>query len=325
MARFFAGNKLASFFRSTTGVVEDTTGATFDSAFVANSIKVPDLNTYLQTAVFLDAPNTTTLWTHFEFYTGGWPGGTFAWIEWLNSVGTVVAQLLHNGSNDTAQFQYWNGAAFVNYGGAFSITSLIRYSLDIKITCGAAGTLDVYQAGNVLVASASSGMNAAVTNIASGRFRGTASPGNGYYSQIIGGDFDTRNFKLAAAAINGNGADTAGTGTYTDINETPIDESTAIVLPAVGNAKSFTHVALTVPNGSAIDSAWVTGRGRVSGGVVTDGKLGFRSSGVDYPSAGKVFNGGYEPRMHYTTTDPATGAAWTQASFNAAEVLAKAS
>lgn len=322
--RFFAGNKLASFFRLTSGVVEDTTGATFDSAYVANSIKVPDLNTYFQTAVFLDAASTTLLWTHCEFYTGGWPGGTFPWIEWVNSVGTVVAQLVHVGSNATAQFQYWNGSAFANYGSAFTITDSIRYQLDIKITCGAAGTVDIYLAGNILVASASSGMNAAVTNIAAVRFRGAAAPGNGYYSQIIGGDFDTRNFKLLAAAINGNGADTAGTGTYTDINETPLDESTAIVLPAVGNAKSFTHAAVTVPNGTAIDSAWVTGRGRVSGGVVTDGKLGFRSSGTDYVSAGKVFNGAYEPRQHYTTADPATAAAWTQTSFNNAELVVKA-
>lgn len=322
MARFYAGNKLASFYRTNTAIVEGTTAGHFDNTCVANSIDLlAGSAEYIQTLPFIDAASTTTLWHKGHFWNPGL-GVSVPLIQFLNAGGTVIARLQTNGSG-VPQFQYWNGSAYVDLGATLPLTNFTLSQIDIKLTCGAGGTIDIFKAGTNIVSA--SGMNAAVDSITAVRLFSASGLGSqGSWSHIIGQDADTRNFKMLQAAINGNGADTAGTGAYTDVNETPLNEGTAIVLPAVGNAKSFTKAALTVPNGFSIDSAWCNGRARVSGGVVTDGKLGFRSSGADYVSAGKVFSGAYEPRGHYTTTDPATSAAWTETSYNAAEVLAKA-
>lgn len=320
MARFYAGNKLASFWRTNPSFAESTIAGTFDSTYVGNSIAMLGSNVdYIQSRTFKDAPSTTTAYVHGEWY--GQPTDTYKLLEFVNLAGTVVAKIVCDVGAGGYQFYYWNGSAFVALGATCGIAVNTRQQLDMKIVAGAGGSIDIWKAGTSVVSA--SGGNAAFDNIAAVRHYAGSSI-TSYWSQIISTDFDLRNFRSMAAAINGNGADTAGTGSFSDINETPLNEATAIVLPAVGNAKSFTKASLTIPNGFSIDSAWANGRGRVSGGVVTDGKFGFRSAGTDYVSAGLAFNGGYEPRMHYTTTDPATGAAWTQASFNAAEIVAKA-
>lgn len=321
--RYFAGNKLASFFRTIPGHVESTTAGTFDSTFVSNSIfcNSGGEGEYIQTASFQDASSATTFWLHFEYHTGGFPNGNGARINFVNSTGTVVARLYHMVTGTQGdKFQYWNGSAFVDYGSIFPVSTGVLYRIDMKIVCGASGTIDIWKAGT-LATSASSGMNAAMDNIAAVQFTAYAST---RWSQMFGLNFDTRDLRLIEPAINANGTHTDGSGTYTDINETPLDESTAILLPAVNDMKTFTKAAITIPSGYIIDSAWVNARERVTGGTVTDADHVFRSGGTDYPSSGRAPAAAYEPRMYYSATDPATGVAWTQSGYNNAEVGIKA-
>jgi hypothetical protein len=137
-------------------------------------------------------------------------------------------------------------------------------------------------------------------------------------------DYDIRDAHLMTAALNGNSAsNTGGTGSYTDVNETVLDETTAEVITTSGNKMGQTHAAITVPGGLGISGLIINARGRVNGGVITDGKLGVRSSSTNYSSSGKSYNGGYEPRSHIWESNPA-GGAWNQTSFNAAETYLEA-
>jgi hypothetical protein len=321
--RYFAGNKLASFFRTVAGTVEAQTASTFDTSYVNNSIAVIGTVEYIQTPPFQDANNANTLWTHFD-YNGGTNGNKL--LRFSNTTGVTVCQILSLGANQPFSFQYWNNSAFVTLGDQIlTISSGVLTTLDIKLLCyNAPGTssnanVTIYK-GGTLIWSANVPGNT-ITDVATVQFHGSASGGSfTYYSQIIGADFDTRDLKLVEPIINGEGPVTDGVGVYTDINDMPLNDNTSITLANSNNTHLFAKSLVNLPPGYIVDSAWIGARARVNGPTVANANLVFRSSGVDYSSTGRGYNSGYEPRIYYSATNPATNAAWTITEYNNANV-----
>ena len=81
---------------------------------------------------------------------------------------------------------------------------------------------------------------------------------------------------------------------------------------------------MALPLGYRIGAACVAGRLRINGGVVTDGKLGIKSGASVSLSSGRSCNAGYEPRGHYTATDPATATNFLEAAYDASEIYFEA-
>lgn len=272
---------------------------------------------FIDTLPFIGVSSVTTLWLHFESYQSSSTYGP-RWVRLYNSTGQEVAYVgtSNGGSSTTLKFFYWNGTAFVGSATTFGMpTSGTLVTLDLKIVCGVSGSWQWYQGGTLLDSGAIS--DADCDNIARVRFIGQGSTGR--FSQIMGADFDTRDCKYMQKLANANGANTDGTGSYTDIDEVQLSDADAIVLPATGNKKTFTKASYTLPGGYVIGALCVGARGRVSGGTVTDGQMIVRSGGTDYFSGNLVYTGGYEPRGHLWETDPATAAAFTATGFNNAE------
>jgi hypothetical protein len=319
MARYFFGNTLASFFRSSTDVVEDTSnpGVKFDSRYVSNAIYIPSIYDFIQTMPFVDASPVTDIRIHFDIYTDA--GQASNWIEFYDNSNTLVAQIYC--PNGTPRFQYWNGSAMVTYLTATAVLPVLALTtVDMHVVCGASGSCDMWFNGT-RVMTASGGMNAAFDNIAYIRFRSPGVDSTTRYSQILAADYDLRDDKYVCLMANGNGTYTDGSGTYTDINETVLDESTAILLPAHGNKHTFIYAPpnITVPDGYGTVALCVAARARVSGGTITDGELILKSGASFSTSSGRSYNSGYEPRGYYAANDPATLNPWTQAGINAAE------
>jgi hypothetical protein len=324
MARYFAVNSLAGAFRTITAIVEATTASRFDSAYVASAISLPanSANDNIQIKQpFLDGSTslTGTFYVRFDAW-----GTNFnnSGAPLMTNAGANAYRLQGAGSN-TGQMQYWNSgtSAWVNWGSSFATSASTLMTLVVKLTPNVG--YEIFLGGSSVASSA-----VVPTNGASAVDMFQFFPPNtttvGYYSQIMCADYDLRDSHLMPATFNGNSAtNTAGTGAYTDVNETVLDESTAIVIASAGK-KGQTHAAITVPSGLGIAALIVNARGRVSGGTVTDGKLGVRSGGTNYSSAGKSYNGGYEPRGNIWESDPSTSAAWTQTSFNNAETYLEA-
>jgi hypothetical protein len=318
--RLFAGNSLAAFDRSGITVVEATTAGKFDNTYCASSIFIP-AGQYIDTYPFLDAASVTTFYISLTSY--GIAGSDRTWLEFFNSTGTLVYRVTMGTTQVSCA--YWNGSSMVSMGNVattvFNSSALRRVM--VKIVCGASGSFELFN-GGASVAS-SSGGHASANNIAKARVYSIQGlNGDTWSSEIMGADYDIRNARFMHRLANANGADTDGTGTYTDINETVLDDTTAIALTAVGHKKTFTKTAITVPAGMKIDSMWVNARGRISGAVVADGQLLVRSGGADYASASKAFGAGYSARGHYVANDPATGVPFTETGFNNAEFGAKA-
>lgn len=312
MAKYFAGNSLACFSRSVGSIVEATTAGTFDSSFVSNAITVNTVNDYIEApAVSI----TGTFWVRFDYYlTNSYNTGNVGIFAAFNgSVGVVRIQ--------GNQVQYWNGSAWTNTGAALTASSGTLYTFVLKVVLNSG--FELYRNG-ALIASGSgwTGGGTTVTSLRWGMANSTS--GTASISQVMVADYDLRDSKYLVAAISGNSAaNTSGTGAFTDVNETVLNDSTAVALSASGNKKGFTETAITVPAGYTITASVLSARGRATG-TITDGKLGIRSGGTNYSSAALGYTTGYGPKQRIDENDPGTASPYTQAGFNAIESYVEA-
>lgn len=322
--RYFAFNSLAGCKRTSTLLKEDTTAGRFDSTYVANAILLPNATDYLSVSQpFLDGSTslTTSFWLRFDHFTAS--NFNSGLPLWLTNSGANAYRITASTSTQL-QFQYWNTgtSAWVNWGSTWSPSAASLHTWVLHLVPNV--SFEIYDGGTLVTSSAVAPTNGVAT-ITEFRFLSTNAGANAYVSQIMCADYDIRSAHLMPATFNGNSAaNTGGTGSYTDINETVLDETTSEVVATVGNKMGQTHATVTIPSGLAITTVVLNARGRVSGGTVTDGKLGLRSGGTNYSSAARVYNGGYEPRGAAWDTDPNTSAAWTQSGWNAVETYLEA-
>lgn len=327
MTRLFAFNSLAGCKRTGTGVADGhSTAGRFDSTYVSSGIAITGNTDFIESPTPMMDGSTSVgrLWNRFDWYnaTGGNTNNTL-W-EAKTSAGANAYKIYWTGSN-SINGQYWNGSSWTNFPGppaAFNMNTATLYNMTIDCNA-AAGTLTVYQ-GNTVVFTGTA-VSSFATTVGFVRFYNNGNGGATVLSQVMGADYDIRDAKLMPLAFNGNSAtNTSGTGAYTDINETVLDETTNIIISSVGGKKGQTKAALTLPGTYGIAGMVVSARGRVSGGTVTDGKLGVKSGASSSSSTGRTFNGGYEPRSAIFESDPNTSGAWTQTNFNNAETYLEA-
>jgi len=318
MARYFAGNSLAAFGRTSTSLVESTTSGRFDSGFVDSSLTLPANVTDFYTSATFSA--TGTVWLRFDLWNNifNWSSPTGNGVSLYNG-NTGIWRLIQT-SAQVWQPQYFNGTSWVNTGTAVTASNGL-YTFAVQITLGSGFTL--YLGGSSV--SSGSGWTGSATTATNVRLYGLSTTNNYAASQIMVADYDIRDSKYAKATLNGNSAANTGqaSGVYTDVNEIVLDDSTAISITTSGNKAGQTHAALTVGNGYYIAAMAISARGRASG-TITDGKLGARSGGTNYSSAALGYNAGYEPRQSILSNDPATSTSWTTSGFNSAEIYEEA-
>jgi hypothetical protein len=309
----FAGGEVEAFVRSGTNVAEDTTAGTFDATYARCSIKV-GANTsgdYMETT---QLGSLTTLWLHFEYYQ---PTSISALplVTWYNSSGVTVFRLTSAaGGSGSATFklQYWNGSAFVDVGTTFTLLASNRQIVDIKLICGASGSFEVY-VGNSIQASGS-GFNAAVTNVDKVRFHCNNSSGfsgrDPQISQVICSTGSTIGHKLYLKPPTGNGANTAFTGTFADVDETALLDSDFIESTAANDIETYTHAAISFGSGT-IKAVVVSARALVAATGPQNLQAALRIGSTNYFSANLPNLGaGFGPVVAVFENDPSTGGAW---------------
>jgi hypothetical protein len=319
--RYASGNTLASFFRSGVDVLEDVTPGRFDGRFVTNSIAVAaGPGPYFSTFPFIDRAAPLELWLHFEYYVAVFNGsGAYVPVVFRNAAGVPVARLALVGS--AWVFSYWNGVGFVVTGAPIAADAGVLTRMDVHLICGTSGSFALYSNGSRIalgpIASASTDAVAAV------QFGAMSSLDAGsqttFYSQVMVANFDTRDARYVCQLANANGFYTDGTGSYVDINEIVLDETTAITLPLAGQRKSFTHGVYSLPPGYLVDALAIAGRVRNVGPSPADVQFLLRAGGAPFDSPSLAASATYEPRGAFFPLDPATGAAWNQSDLNNAE------
>lgn len=316
MARYFAGNGLAAFTRSSLQITERTATALYcDTTLVNRSINFSTAGRaeFIESCPFT-ATATGTVWFHWEQYQAGATGVADPAFYVFN--GTTNVFKLQQTVN-SYQASYWNGSAWVATGTGFTIPSaLARVDIRIDLNSG----FEAFVNGLSLMTG--TGWTGGQTAITKFQITAANSPD---VSQVMVADYDLRDSRLACPTLNGNSATNTGaaSGVYTDVNELGVDDGTAINITASGNKAGQTKASITLPMGYVIAAVGVSARGRAAGSI-TDGKLGIRSGGTNYSSTGRSYPTAYSPRQHIVTNDPATGSLFTAAGFNSAEIYLEA-
>lgn len=311
MTRHFAGNSMGTLDRSGSGVAEVTTASTFNSTYAINSVQVPGSGAYVEAAGFTES---TTLWAQCDYYPSwtGFAGSSV--IEWLNGSANGYRLKYDNFGAVTAVFEYWNGSAWVSAGGStVSLTQSALTRITLKLIFGTSWTL--YIDGAQITTGALAGGPSTITKMRG--FNGT-NGGNAYFSRFMIANDDIRTHEYFCRYASGNGNETDGTGTYTDINETVYNEATSINLPALTDQKTFTKASITVPAGYKVGCMVVGVRGAYAA-PASNAKALIRSGGTTYSSANIGIGAAYGSKQYRAENDPATGLPWTETNINNAE------
>lgn len=209
--------------------------------------------------------------------------------------------------------------------GATVLNSGTWYLLEIKVGTGAAAAWEVKING---VSEISGTGDLGTTNNGDVRFGKTTNRN----SQSVDFYFDncaTDNAAYPGAGVvavllpNGDGTFTSGTGTYADVDEIPNDGDSTTIAPAlgVGNARSVTlQDCATVGISGTIQAAKITAYNKRSGASNGSLKLRYYIGGTSYDTAGVAVGSTYQLYSYLLETNPSTGAAWTSAGIDGAEI-----
>jgi hypothetical protein len=325
MPRYFGYNSFARAIRSSSQPVDGFTGTTggWNATYVSNAIGCGNNGSWFGVVAPFD--NGSVALTDFfslRFDT---------WQSWSNSRAVAVLydtsdhvayQMIRTGSG-TAQVQYWDfvSGAWVNWGGA--ISGLVVFGNQTHVWNITPGVGYQYYVDNILMSDDGGAVPSnAATDIGGIRHFSTASGGTVCtWSQIMCASYDLRDSHLMVKPPDGEGTYTDGTGTYADVDEAVLNDGDAIGLPNVGDKHTFTHTAFpALPPGLAIMALRMNARVRVGGNTVSDGQMIARSAGVDSFSTDIDAPDAYEGRGREWVHDPATGALWTKAGADAAQI-----
>lgn len=227
--------------------------------------------------------------------------------------------LAQTGSNTGIyRLTYWNGSAWTPASAeTFTIDNGVLYRIDYHVKiANAGGVIELYLNG--VLTSTGSIDDTRITDVVTGidkvRFGIFASsPNLCYWSAMLFADEDTRAMFMAQRLPTGNGANTAWTGAFGDVDETGINDADFITSTTAGAKETFTHAALPAAwaTGFSVEAVAVSYRvsaGQNSGVVVKDLQ---RIGGTDYVGTSLGNNAQITPVQKVYNQSPATSADWT--------------
>lgn len=276
-------------------------------------------------------PFGTTLsdfWIHFRLYQEGAPASTESYFYIKNAAGTEDEYRIQINSDSTWTIQRFKSATYTTLGTTSSAVLL-----------DAAGDIDIHVVRNI-----SSGVFQIYKNgVSVFNFTGdtdtTSVPGMIYFegmttstremdiSQVVVADESTIGWKVATLSPTGNGANTAWTNDYLNVDEFVYDNTDFIETNSVGVIETYTtsgiNAAYSTYNVKAV--AVAARMSNDSGSSVADVQFVVRVSGTNYtsPNAGLTKDGNEYSKQYIWNTNPNTSSAWSQAQVNGAEIGVK--
>ena len=150
-------------------------------------------------------------------------------------------------------------------------------------------------------------------------FRHSGSGGATDWSGIVVADEDTRGMEYVQAPLVAEGALSEWVGDIGDVSDTGFDDNTFYLSSTPDQRQTFAKGALPsqFQNGFNVRAVCVSARARAENGALRPMVLSGSDEGF-----GTETNllGAFEARQHIFTTDPGTGADWTVAGADAAEI-----
>ena len=317
MSILFFGGEVDAFIASGGGVAEDAAGL-FSTSFARCSLVCdglsgdPDIY-YAESASW--AAQTGDFYIHFEHGSEGYSAASAQlFLTLVDGTDVEIFRIRQNpASVDTTdlQMQYLNsGAAWANAGTTYTIGQA-RTNYDLFVNC-TTGVMTLYVAGSQVKTATGLSLGH-LTGPVKARF--FSEIGDMDWSQVCAANESTIGFKVMTRYASGNGAHTAWTGDYTDIDETVYTDADFITAASTGLKESFTQTGPSIDADYVVRAVGVAFRGKTSGGV--SGVKGLlRIGSTDYTSSTVTLSGGYTANVVIWEDDPSTGVDFANAAIS---------
>jgi hypothetical protein len=253
-----------------------------------------------------------------------------AMLQFFNTaVSTTQALFQVDADNGVINWEYWNGSAWVETGGDISnLTITTRVRIDIHIIMSdSAGALELYVDGALAhTATTTDTIWTAATTIDRIRFGNYEGSVNSMiWSAIFVSDEDSRALTFVHRPPIADGAQTAWTGTYDDVDETGENDANFITTTTNNAIETFTFADIGFA-GSSVAAVVVSLRAQGSASSPTQIEGVARIGGVDYSQSllEPADTAAFGPVRAIFSFNPATSNEWTVADVDAAEFGVKA-
>jgi hypothetical protein len=244
-------------------------------------------------------------------------------IEFRNSSGQGVLRLLSL-STPTFSLQYWNGSSWVTIGSTMTVTLGATRVWDIQCRIdNTTGSFAAYVDGVLQVSLTGD------TDVFTGSaieyvfIQSWGATNERLQSECILADSSTLGLRLATLVPNGNGANTAWTGTFADVDESNVNDADFLSSATANQVETMTLTDLTT-NAALLTPVAVINSARARNGASgpQNIQLAFRTASTDYFSSNlsglnTTFTSGYQQIRH---TNPNTSAPWTVSEINGLEI-----
>lgn len=220
--------------------------------------------------------------------------------------------------------QAWNGSSWTTLATSVSALSTVRAKIDIQyVRDNSAGIVRIYVNNTLDIEVTGIDTDlAAWTEINRVQLAaGTSAGGDAWIvSGIIIASVDTRNYVFVQEAMTGDGATTDFTGSYTDVDETGLDEANGITSNVTDDVSTFVGgLNAIIDSGYNIVASIISMNINAVGGAVDVAGVR-RISGTDYEDTPIALGPGTHPGVQFISElSPATAAAYTAAEVEGME------
>jgi len=205
------------------------------------------------------------------------------------------------------------------------ITTGVRQKLDIQVSYGVTGFVNVYLNSSLilnyagdLTTDGTTSLNGAV--LGPSHFGiGSGTQGNMYWSEVISASEDTRALSLVTLAPTDNGASfTWTTGNYAAIDEITTDDADTITSATPGQLAQFAVGTAGIIGTPAIRAVCISARAQKGGEGPQNAKLNVRVAGINHLSSTVALPAAMS-RIAYTfPVNPGTAGPWAYSDLIAA-------
>lgn len=319
---FWAGTEAESLDVTTISgtIFTSTSNTNYDSDFSRAAVNISATSR----ANKVGAGDVPEGWFHTRWgaaATGGIANGRSI-IEFRNSSGQGVLRLWS--VTGGYQFQYWNGSTWVTIGSTMAITTVNGRTWDLQcLVDNTVGRFAVYVDGVMqyeLTGDTDLFSGSAVDYIMLTSWGAT---NERFQSEMIFADGSTLGMRLATLVPNGNGANTAWTGTYADVDEADPNDADFISSATATQIETFTLSDLSA-NAAALTPVAVINSARARNGSTGPQNIDLvvRTASTDYFSASVAglntsFASGYQ---NVWMTNPNTASPWSVSDINGLEI-----
>lgn len=335
MSILFATSSIADF-DTIVGCAAQTSSTYFDTAYATEAIEVNESNAANLAVKTLPSADTDLWIAARYFWISALSTMNGSWFAFYDTAfgATAIARIRSTFSspNYIHNLEIYNGATYdtvLTFNNFIVAADSIKHGLAVHLKLhDTTGKFEVYLDKGLIASFTGDTIRAGYTQVNKfhlGNPAGSVGGSEMEWSEVIvaGGGEVPIDYRLKTHTPNANGANTAWTGAFGDIDETGINDADLITTANANDMETFGCTDLVAGTSDrACRAVVVASRCKLGATGPQNLKNAVRVGGTDYLSSNVagLTSAQFVPTQTIWETSPATSAKWTAAEINAMEI-----